>query len=63
MGSNVHAPQLMTRQEVAERLKLSLVSVDRLRRRKELASIKLGRSVRINAESVNTYVTKKGVQS
>ena len=63
MSNNVYAPMLLTRAEVAEQLKLSLVSIDRLRRRKELDCVKLGRSVRIPAESVTAYLVKKGVRS
>jgi excisionase family DNA binding protein len=63
MGDHVQAPLLLTRSEVAERLKLSLVTVDRLRRRRELEVIKLGRAVRIPAESVTAYLLKKGVRS
>ncbi len=63
MGDHVQAPLLLTREEVAGRLKLSLVTVDRLRRRGELEVIKLGRSVRIPADSVTAYLLKKGVRS
>lgn len=63
MGDTVHAPLLLTREEVAERLKLSLVTIDRLRRRRELEVIKLGRAVRITADSVTAYLLKKGVRS
>ena len=63
MGNNVPAPPLLTRQEVSERLKLSLVTIDRLRRRKELNCVKLGRSVRIPAESVTAYLLRNGVRS
>ena len=63
MGNNMYGLPLLTRQEVAERLKLSLVTIDRLRRRKELDCVKLGRSVRIPAESVTTYLLRKGVRS
>ena len=63
MGDTVQAPLLLTRDEVAERLKLSLVTIDRLRRRRELEVIKLGRAVRITADSVTAYLLKKGVRS
>jgi excisionase family DNA binding protein len=63
MGDTVQAPLLLTREEVAGRLKLSLVTIDRLRRRRELEVIKLGRAVRITADSVTAYLLKKGVRS
>jgi len=63
MGNHVQAPMLLTREEVAEQLKLSLPTIDRLRRRKELASVKLGRAVRIPTDSVTTYLLKKGVRA
>ena len=63
MGDTVQAPLLLTRSEVAERLKLSLVTIDRLRRRHELEVLKLGRAVRITADSVTAYLLKKGVRS
>lgn len=63
MGQQVQPSLLLTREQVAERLSLSVVSVDRLRRQQELKTVKLGRAVRITVESVSAFLLRKGVQS
>lgn len=63
MGQQVQPSLLLTREQAAERLSLSVVSVDRLRRQQELKTVKLGRAVRITVESVSAFLLKKGVQS
>lgn len=63
MGQQVQPSLLLTREQAAERLSLSVVSVDRLRRQQELKTVKLGRAVRITVESVSAFLLRKGVQS
>ncbi len=63
MGQQVQPSLLLTREQAAERLSLSVVSVDRLRRQQELKTVKMGRAVRIPVESVNAFLLGKGVQS
>jgi excisionase family DNA binding protein len=63
MGQQVQPSLLLTREQAAERLSLSVVSVDRLRRQQELKTVKLGRAVRIPVESVSAFLLRKGVQS
>lgn len=63
MGHSVHAPLLLTREEVAERLRLSLVSIDRLRRSRELETVKMGRAVRIPLDSVVAFLARQEVRS
>lgn len=63
MDHSVPVPQLLTRDEVAEQLKISLVKVDRLRRQRELECVKLGRSVRIPLASVTAYLARKAVRA
>jgi len=63
MANHVQLPLLLTRQQAAERLSLSVVSVDRLRRAKELETVRMGRAFRIPVESVTAFLLKKGVRS
>lgn len=63
MGQQVQPSLLLTREQAAERLSLSVVSVDRLRRLQELKTVKMGRAVRIPVESVSAFLLRKGVQS
>ena len=63
MGQQVQPSLLLTREQAAERLSLSVVSVDRLRREQELKTVKMGRAVRIPVESVSAFLLRKGVQS
>jgi excisionase family DNA binding protein len=62
MKHNVPTP-LLTREEVAEQLKISTITVDRLRRNRELDCVKLGRSVRITQQSVTAYLARKAVRA
>jgi len=54
---------LLTREEAAQKLNLSLVTIDRLRRQGELDAVKLGRAVRIPVASVEAFLAKQGVFS
>jgi excisionase family DNA binding protein len=63
MTNQVQLPLLLTRQQAAERLSLSIVSVDRLRRAKELETVRMGRAVRIPSVSVAAFLLRKGVRS
>lgn len=63
MGQQVQPSLLLTREQAAERLSLSVVSVDRLRRQGDLITIKFGRAVRVTLASVITLLLRKGVQS
>jgi excisionase family DNA binding protein len=63
MAKQVQLPLLLTRQQAAERLSLSVISVDRLRKANELETVRMGRAVRIPSESVTAFLRKKGVRS
>jgi excisionase family DNA binding protein len=63
MSKHAQQSALLTREEAAERLRLSVVTVDRLRRQQELQTVRMGRAVRIPVESVTAFLLKKGVRS
>lgn len=49
-------PQLLTRQNAAARLALSVVSVDRLIGRRELRAVRIGRAVRVRVADLERFV-------
>ena len=64
MGKQIQIPLLLTRQQAAERLSISVIAVDRLRQAKELETVRMGRrAVRIPSESVTAFLLRKGVRS
>lgn len=50
-----------TKQQVADLLAVSVQTIGRLIRNKELEAIRIGRQVRIPEESVLSYLARKGV--
>ena len=48
-------PQLLTRHEVAARLALSVVSIDRLIGRRELRAVRIGRAVRVRISDLERF--------
>jgi excisionase family DNA binding protein len=50
---------LLTRQQVAEHLRISVKSVDRAIANAELATVRIGRMVRIRSEDLEFYVTQR----
>jgi excisionase family DNA binding protein len=64
MGKQAQLPLLLTRQQAAERLSISVIAVDRLRQAKELETVRMGRrAVRISSESVTAFLRRKGVRT
>ncbi|MGD9901775.1 MAG: helix-turn-helix domain-containing protein [Desulfurella sp.] len=51
---------LLTKEELAVRLNISAYDVDKLRKEKNMPSIKIGRSYRYNLEDVNKFIKKLG---
>lgn len=51
---------LLTKEELAVRLNISAYDVDKLRKEKNMPSIKIGRSHRYNLEDVNKFIKKLG---
>jgi excisionase family DNA binding protein len=49
---------LLTRKEVAAKLKLSVRTIDSLIVLKELPAIRIGKSVRVTETALQTYVTR-----
>lgn len=49
---------LLTREAVAERLALSIPTVDRLISRRALRAVRIGRSVRVRVADLQRYVEK-----
>jgi excisionase family DNA binding protein len=50
---------MLTRADVAELLKVSVRTVDRLRRRRQLPATKLGAAVRFAAHDVQSFLTNR----
>jgi excisionase family DNA binding protein len=55
------AASLISQQAAAERLSVSVQTISRLIRRKELDAIRVGRNVRVTVESVEQFLSRKGV--
>ncbi len=50
---------LLTKKEAAERLRVSVRTIDRLRAREELRFVTVGRQVRFRAADLDTFITKQ----
>lgn len=59
--TNWAAARLISQQAAAEQLSVSVQTVSRLIRRKELDAIRVGRNVRVTVESVEQFLSQKGV--
>ena len=59
--TNWAAARLISQQAAAEQLSVSVQTVSRLIRRKELDAIRVGRTVRVTVESVEQFLSRKGV--
>ncbi|MDN5069417.1 excisionase family DNA-binding protein [Aliarcobacter butzleri] len=54
---------LLTKEELAVRLNLSVHRIDKLRKNDKLPYIKMGRNVRFNLEEVNQFLKKYGKEN
>jgi excisionase family DNA binding protein len=64
MSQSRHASaSLISQQAAAERLSVSVQSITRMIRRRELDAIRVGRNVRVTVESVERFLAEKGVRS
>jgi excisionase family DNA binding protein len=50
---------LLTKKDAAERLKVSVRTIDRLRAREELRFVTVGRQVRFRMADLDTFITKQ----
>ena len=51
---------LLTKEELAVRLNISAYDVDKLRKKQNMPSIKIGRSYRYNLQDVENFIKKLG---
>ena len=52
--------KLLTKEELAVRLNISAYDVDKLRKKQNMPSIKIGRSYRYNLQDVENFIKKLG---
>ena len=57
--NNESTPQFLTKEQVAARLFVSYRTVEKLIKNGELPALKHGRAVRVNPDSLNTYIKTK----
>ena len=53
---------LLTKEELAVRLNISAYDVDKLRKKQNMPSIKIGRSYRYNLQDVENFIKKLGTK-
>lgn len=54
--------KMLTREELAVRLNISAYDVDKLRKKQNMPSIKIGRSYRYNLQDVENFIKKLGTK-
>ena len=52
--------KMLTKEELAVRLNISAYDVDKLRKKQNIPSIKIGRSYRYNLQDVENFIKKLG---
>ena len=52
--------KMLTKEELAVRLNISAYDVDKLRKKQNMPSIKIGRSYRYNLQDVENFIKKLG---
>lgn len=61
MATSTEVPQMLTPDDVAERLKMHRDTVRRLLRSGEIPGVKIGRSWRVPSDKLAQWVNDKGV--
>ena len=54
--------KMLTKEELAVRLNISAYDVDKLRKKQNMPSIKIGRSYRYNHQDVENFIKKLGTK-
>ena len=54
--------KMLTKEELAVRLNISAYDVDKLRKKQNMPSIKIGRSYRYNLQDVENFIKKLGTK-
>lgn len=59
--AHLAVPSVVSQQAAADRLSVSVQTITRMIKRGDLAAIRVGRIVRVTVESVEQYLSQKGV--